>query len=212
MRYLIYDIETVMNDMAKDYYAEKEYSAPANYKDPEKIRVAVEESRAKDSQRSGLYWWTAKIICIGVTDVVMGTSKSFCFDDEKTVLQQFFAYINEITTTTLIGTPVILVGKSSEEFDKPMIVGRALANEISIPNLFKAQHPIRDVDHMFSKSRSCAQVSSLSNYAWGLGIGGKINSGSQVQAMYDAGEIERIKEYCLDDNRIVAEMIKRYNQ
>lgn len=205
---IAFDIETVRNARSRAYYDAKEYEAPSNYKDPDKIKAAIEEKRAADFAKAALTWWTAQICSIHAS-VVTDPEVSFGLssDDEASLLIRFFCWLEDIGGFQLIG-------KSSADFDLPMLIGRAIALNIGIPSWWRANRSYEDVDQFFSRSHACGQRSSLENYAWGMGIDGKLGNGAQVQDLYEkallSGDWNEMNRYCRRDKEIAAEMIRRF--
>lgn len=200
MSYIFYDIETVKNERADSYFATKQYEPAANLKDPAKIEASIAEKRAKDLEKAPLHWWTGKVVCIGA--IHGDECLTFSGEDEAVNLAKFFDWALDIDCP--------LIGKSGDYFDMPFIVGRCLANDMGIPGFLRPGRSIQDVDQIFSFSSHCDQRSNLANYAFGLGIQGKTGHGSDVAAMYEAKEWEKLETYCIRDVEIVAEMMKRW--
>lgn len=201
--YICFDIETARNDSANAYYdryADK--LAPKNLKDPQKIQEAVD----KKKNQAGLHWWTGKVIAIGAE--VPGYEPICFMGDEFTILNKFRDWLYDVDGFHCMS----LLGKSSSGFDIPFLIGRYMVYDCGIPKHLMKDRVIQDVDHMFSYSQSCSQVSRLEDYAWGLGIKGKSSEGSKVQEMYDNEQHFDIRDYCLQDVKIVAQMAKRYRE
>lgn len=217
----IFDIETYENPKAEAYYARKEYKAPGNYKDPAKIAAYVEEARAKDRKNAALHWWTGLVTCVGVGDLNKNV-RTFSFAGivnrqvvdpievlsvEKTLLVDLFKHLEE-------NPGVELIGKRSRDFDIPYLIGRAMAHDIGIPLALRQHEPnkLLDIEHIFSTSRSCGQVCSLNDMAWGLGIDAKLGKGTDALDWFREGLYDKIDTYCAGDVRITAEVFKRYNK
>lgn len=210
--YASWDIETVPNERAEEIIDQQVFDPPANYKDPEKIKAHLAEAKRKAYDRAALNWWTGQIVSIAVSPP---GEPSFvvCSDDESHLVRAFFDYV--------LGYPDLdLVGKSSDYFDTPFLIGRALALDLGLPLFLRRHHrgTITDVDQIFSFSASCDQRSNLANYAFGLGIEGKSGSGCQVAEWFQRavlGEKEyfkRIADYNVQDTLIVLEMMKRFQK
>lgn len=199
-----FDIECVRQESADAYYDSKDYKPAKNLKDPKKIQASIEAKRQTDKDNAVFKWFVSKVICISI--VHNGKKRTWSGDHEADVITGLFDYMQ--------GRPgAVLVGKSSHLFDTPFLIGRTLANDIGMPLcLVPEAKPIRDVDHIFSHSSRCSQVSSLADYAHGLGVEGKSNDGSNVALMHERGEWDEIKSYCEQDAMIVYEMIKRYRR
>lgn len=111
-----------------------------------------------------------------------------------------------------------MIGKNSEDFDRPFCIGRALHHNIGVPLEWQQAYAIKDVDHIFSRSRACGQIGKLNDYAYGIGFTAKTNEGSNVADMYnrmllgdEQAEVE-LKEYNIQDALIVSEMVRRYQK
>jgi DNA polymerase elongation subunit (family B) len=209
MTYLVLDIETVKNNKAEEYIEKfNTYSAPSNYKDVEKIEQYILNAKAKDLESAGLKWWTGKIICIGCYDMLGKKEYVFYGDDEKKIIVDLFTLIERDSYTGIIG-------KSSSDFDIPFIIGRALRHNTGLPKILQHEK-LDDVNKMFSFSKTSQQITSLTNYAWGMEIDGKLGHGSAVQTMYNLAMMgddtawTDIVSYCKRDVQIVVEMITRY--
>jgi hypothetical protein len=198
-----YDIETVPNDRAAAYFAAKTYQPDGRLTDPVKIQASIEEKRAKDAEKAGLYWWTGKVCCLSLQSLEQQDSGTFHGEDEAELLCQVF---------DLLKADDKLLGKSSEYFDSPFLVGRCLALDIGVPEFLRPYRPIQDIDHIFSFSSQCDQRSNLANYAHGLGIEGKNGHGSEVAGLYNEKKWDELRDYCRQDVAIVAEMYRRWKK
>lgn len=208
---IAFDIETIRRPDTDDYFKSKVYKAPGNLKDPEKIRAAIDEKRKSDYEDAALYWWLNQVVCITAIPLLdPDRAAAFYGDDEKKLLCDFFNQSFAWNSTPR------LVGKSSKHFDEPVLVGRSLARDIGIPEFLRTTQSPRDVDDLFAFSSQCSQRSTLSNYAYGLGISGKIGRGDDVAQWHaeatlgNADKWGLIAAYCLQDSKIVAEMMRRW--
>lgn len=241
MSYVLFDIETVANDRADEYYAARVYrpskkladpnkipTTIAKIKDPElkarriaeykaeqqeKIDKSVSQREFKDRRQAALHWWTGKVCCISYWDLASHKGSRLVDVDELSLLCNFFTILDQDYPNRG------LIGKSAYDYDIPFLVGRALAHNIGlVPHLRLVKGRLQDIDHMFSRSKQCAQVSTLDNYAWGLGIDGKLAKGSDVQGMYDNALLngpqwlDKIGDYCDQDVAITVEMMTRYEK
>lgn len=211
-----FDIETYHN-MKSLEYDDTDVKAPGNYKDPDKIEHYIANARAKQIEKHPLYWWTGKIICIVARKFKSDEPQHVIFsgEDEKIILEHF--------TTFLVGdvcNTVHLIGKSSNHFDIPFIIGRYLANDMPIPNALTLRGWNECIDDLLSYSKHCDQRTSLKNYAFGLNIEGKSACAEQSLGWYRnilAGENpkenwDKIIGYCMQDVNIVWEFARRYYQ
>lgn len=204
------DIETAAF-RAEEYVENKKYSAPKNWKDPDKIAAKIDDQRQADVKKAALHWWTGKVICTSVTDVISGQSQSFYCLEEIDLLVDLITYLNGKMGNTF---GYHIIGKNVNEFDLPFIRGRLMYHNLGLPTWLRQNNRIEEIDHCFSRSKSSAQVGKLSDYAFGLDIQGKIDdiSGADVPAMYIDGQLEKIVEYCERDTQIVAEIYRRYER
>lgn len=208
--FITWDIETVANAAAKDYFARKVYKAPANWKDPQKIEQHITEARHEDQQKAALRWWTGQVVCISLRWIHTGRSVTYVGPREENVLRQ------ALDTLSLEAERPFLIGKSADIFDTPFIRGRLLALDLGIPEFLRPYRPVDDLDQIFGFSSRADQRGKLTDYAFGLGISGKTGHGTDVQAWFDRAELGdeamwgKIAGYCADDNDINFEMLRRW--
>ena len=198
------DIETAANGKASAYWDQKGFSAPGNYKDEAKIKAAIEEKRMESRGKSGLYPWTARVTCIVCFD---GEWHTFYGEEEAVILRDFGTYLSTKGNA-------VLTGKNFLTFDNPMLVGRYIAHDLGVPAILRPTDQPRDVDHAFGFSSQSIR-GSLKDYAWLMGIQGKLAHGSQAQTMFDeaAFDPEKWKDlvsYCQQDVAITHEFLTRY--
>lgn len=209
---LAIDIETVPNQSADAYVDQEKFEAPANYKDPEKISQAIMQKRQAALDKAALRWWTGKVICIGIVDVDNGWSEVLAGDDEAAILDDFFSLLS------VKFRDYYLTSKSGKDFDFPFLVGRAMANNIGLPPQLFSRYQITDVNEIFGRHSTATQRGKLSDYAWGLGIDGKMGSGGDIGHWYNLARLgdeaawKYIRDYCLRDTEIVAKILKRYQK
>jgi len=204
------DIETAPY-RAEEYTDKKVYNAPANWKDQDKIAAKVAEMRAADIKKAALHWWTGRVVCISVTDVISGKPQSFFEPEEKNLLRDFATYMSGKSSSNFAWH---IIGKNVLDFDLPFLRGRMMYHDLGLPAWLRPNHSIEDIDHIFGRSRASGQHGKLSDYAFGLDIKGKLDdiSGEEVPQMYIDGHIERIVEYCEQDTQIVAEIYRRFER
>jgi hypothetical protein len=206
MKTACFDIETVPNSEAENWVNSQLPKAPANYKDPLKIAAKELENREKLRDKLALHWWTGRVVLICAS--VDGLNHSFISRDEVQILHWFADFLKDHQISTLMG-------KSSDDFDVPFLVGRYIANDIGIPSVLQPYNNrvVQDIDQWFGHRSS--QQSTLENYAWGMGIRGKTASYKKVAEWWD-GYLDGNKEsmpqliaYCAQDVAIVSEFLKR---
>ena len=114
-------------------------SAPANYKDPEKIAAYVKEKEAEQTDRAGLDMDLCRITGIGTylsnvpsLDVMVKLAKNE--SDERAMLSQLAGGLEGVT----------LISFNGLKFDWPILMRRALYLGVSFPTIsldrFKSNH------------------------------------------------------------------------
>ena len=201
---IVFDIETIANERASEYFDKHYKVKTGNRKDPEKIKEYVEAQKAEARKKAGLHWWTGQVVAICAWCNVTDDSFKKVDADEARLLLDFRDFI---ATAHHFSSNRSLIGKSSKDFDAPFLIGRYMANGIRPHAMFKS---VEDIDHFFSHSRSNSQVTSLANYAWGLGLDGKLEDSSKVQELWDTGHHQVILEHCWRDVEITRDVIRLY--
>ena len=194
-RYLVLDIETIVDwDLVRRFFG-------------------MPEDATRDQLKEALYGkYTSGFapppfhipICIALIDVDCDTCKVTNAavlenPDEKSLLQQFWK-----VTRFRKGNPVRtgFITFNGRGFDLPCLFLRSLKHRIPIQvwernrYSFESAHDIcDDLSEFGATSRlSLDLVSKL------LGLPGKTDTtGSMVEELYNQGEKERIKNYCMDD-------------
>lgn len=205
MKLFAIDIETVsQGGRADDYTNEKDYKAPSNYKDEEKIEANIEAQRSKARAKHGLHWWTGKVVSCAVVDVFGDTPDAVYYGhDEEDILRHVAEHI---------GSHSKLIGMCSEGFDFPFLVGRYMANMMRVPGVLKRKYATLDVNKFFGWSSQSGQRGKLDDYAQGIAYAGKPDNldGSQVQGMYNT-----IIKADMNDDRLTAvatwKQLEKYN-
>jgi predicted PolB exonuclease-like 3'-5' exonuclease len=202
------DIETVSQGQRANAYTDGLMPKTGNLKDPAKIKVAIEEKREEARSKHGLHWWTGKIISVAMCGVDHKLEHVIAGHDEADILTELANSLNHKAVT--------LVGKNSKDFDFPFMIGRYMANNLSVPRVFKDRSNSLDVMDIFSRNMSSAQYGKLADYAHGLGLGEKLLHGGMVQNLYNeilAGDISKwkdITDYNMQDAKLTAEIARRY--
>lgn len=210
---ILWDIETAANQRAKDYFSRKVYKAPSNWKDKAKIEDYVSTARHEEQSKAGLRWWTGRIVCASLR--WLGDKKerkTFVGPDEAELIRCVFDLLEAESQTP------VLIGKNGDTFDRPFLIGRALALDLGIPHCLRPWRPIDDVNQMFGHSARCDQIGKLDEYAFGLGVKMKSGHGSDIQAWTNLAELgdevywDKIAGYCKGDVDIIHEMLRRWEK
>jgi len=90
--------------------------------------------------KAGIYSEFSRVLCVSVAesfeieDKVQWNSKSFFHDNEKELLQDLSAFLNENCPQI---NQVKIIGHNLREFDIPFLIRRMLINEVQLPKVFK---------------------------------------------------------------------------
>jgi 3'-5' exonuclease len=110
-----------------------------------------------------------------------------------------------------------LVTYNGRGFDLPVIALRCLRHGVSMPFAFDKGFRYRysDEGHLdlfdFLSDHGAARVGSLDALAHLVGLPGKVGvDGSQVEGLYNAGQLPLIKNYCLSDVTQTAFLLLRF--
>jgi predicted PolB exonuclease-like 3'-5' exonuclease len=111
-----------------------------------------------------------------------------------------------------------LVTFNGRSFDLPVIMLRCLRHGVPMRFFFDDRdyrYRFTDAGHIdlydFLSEHGAAKVGSLDAIAHVIGLPGKVGvDGSQVEGLYNAGQIELIKNYCLADVAQTAFVLLRY--
>jgi hypothetical protein len=212
------DIETATQGRASNIFTDGDYyKAPSNFKDPEKIEANINQQKEKARDKHALYWWTGKVISLSIIDVFGDEEdKVFYGHNEATILKQAFDVFDR--------PRVYLIGKSSNNFDFPFMIGRYLANKQRVPAVLRKRYSMFDTDNFFGFSAASGQRSKLDTYAYAIGMDSKPMHGSQVGELYNsiiAAEMakdlkeanrlwKKLADYNLFDSEVVSNLAKGY--
>jgi len=111
-----------------------------------------------------------------------------------------------------------LVSYNGRSFDLPVLALRCLRHGVPLRFFFQDKdyrHRYSDSGHIdlydFLSEHGAARVGSLDAIARVVGLPGKVGvDGSQVEGLYNAGQLDMIKKYCLTDVAQTAFLFLRY--
>jgi len=183
--YLVFDLETVL--------------------DPELPPPPPREPDKKDGLPAPIHW---RIVAFGAAmlqpvegggfDVRIGhMGEKFETWTERGAIAAFIE--------TLTRRNPVVSGWNSRSFDMPIVHARAFRYGLPFPHLFRSGlrrrydgHHIDVMDEM--SEHGATRPARAGETAKAMGLPGKLDvDGSSVEALYQAGEIERIIAYCLQD-------------
>jgi len=186
-------------------------------------QIGKEGESAEDLYgRAGIYSEFGKIVCISAGKIFRKGKerayrvKSYCGDDEKTILQEF-----SVMLTTFMANPAHRIcAHNGQEFDFPFIARRMLINGLQLPLVLDIAGAkpweIKDVmidtlqlwkfgdyKHYTSLELLCA--------IFNIPTPKDDIDGSQVAGIYyKEFDIQRIARYCEKDTLAIAQLILRF--
>jgi len=183
------------------------------------LKYHAEETRESIYSRAGIYAEFGRVVCISC-GIIQGSGdqkriiiKSFCCDEEKTLLAEFIEMLRKWTQ----GEPKFLCAHNGKEFDFPYLCRRFIINELPIPGILNiAGKKPWDVNHLDTlelwKFGDFKSYTSLNLLAHTLGIPTPKDDidGSKVWEVYwNEKNIQRIVTYCQKDVITVAQVFLR---
>jgi 3'-5' exonuclease len=131
-------------------------------------------------------------------------------DDEPGMLADFSSFVEQWRPH--------LVTFNGRSFDLPVIMLRCLRHGVPLHFFFQDRdyrYRFTDAGHIdlydFLSEHGAARVGSLDAIAHVIGLPGKVGvDGSQVEGLYNSGQIQLIKNYCLMDVAQTAFVLLRY--
>ena len=182
---IVFDIETCPQDEERLIALAPTFEPDSRLKDPDKIKANLEKQKANYIERAALDWKTANIVLIGIGD---GKAYAPIQGNEADVLKSFFDIVK-----TSIANEVPFGGHNVKGFDFPMIVNRARALRVNIPNgilsFFKGRaywsEFVFDTLEMFSfGDRQRIEGNGVEDICRALGIKGKLGDGAAFPALW----------------------------
>lgn len=197
MNPLFCDIETGPCSEDKAQAFMPEFEAPANYKDPEKIKAHLDAQRKTWRESCALSALTGNVLCVGMMDDVLNFMVRE--GDEKEIIASTFSKVME-----RLHCGSCVVGFCIRSFDMPFLIRRAWALGVEVPaTLFDRgrylHESIIDVAERWAcGSRDPRDRISLKNLATHLGIGEKTGDGADFAQLY-ATDRTKALEYLRTD-------------
>jgi predicted PolB exonuclease-like 3'-5' exonuclease len=197
---VIVDLECVGIDTAGDYV--EPVSAPANYKDPEKIAAYMDEARAAQIAKCALDPDLARIVALGVANENgIAVSVNRDEDEERAILGTFWAAHDGATYITFNG----------HGYDLPMLMRRSLYLGVGYPaiNIDRYRSPHIDLMQRLTFN-GVLKPHSLKFYCkrFGIPVDDAI-SGADIPALVKAGEWDKVRAHCESDVRLTYALAAR---
>ncbi len=209
MKTIVFDIETVPQNEERILALAPEFKPAANLKDPEKIAASIADKKRKYIEDAALDWKTAEVVLIGMGD---GVDFNSMIADEKDLLRDFLAIIHSaLCDGHAVG------GHNVKGFDLPMIINRARALGLKIPDgiiTFWKGRPqwaenIFDTLEILSFGKSF-EGNGVEDVSRALGLPGKLGNGGDFPLMWSADR-ERAIAYNRRDVELEIEIARMCN-
>lgn len=208
---LVIDIETVAitNDYAQlPEVLQKQWERKSKIISNKETLELSSEERFKT--KAGIYAEFGKVVCIGMGIFNSKTNdwelrlKSICNKDEKVLLTEFVAIVQQLEKQH---KDVIFCGHNIKEFDIPYLCRRMLINEIALPkSMHLSGKKPWEINHLDTlelwRFGDYKHYTSLELMAAVLGIETPKDDidGSMVNAVFwEEDNLEKISVYCLKD-------------
>ena len=172
-----------------------------NLKDEKKIAAKIEEAREAFKTTAALHWPTARITCIGLA-WENDSFDAYSSPNEHEILEYFWTNIKDERICTWNGY----------EFDIQIIIIRSIINGVAVPRKIRGRkYPAITDDHvdMMQMLTDCGKYVSLNTAAKTLLGKEKSGSGKDAIEYWNNGDIEKLKDYCMDDVKITMEIWKK---
>ncbi len=181
-----------------------------------KFRFLQNETPETQYKKAGIFAEFAKVICIsvGYFNENKFRLKSFYGDNEKLVLQNFAALLNEHFNKK----DHLLCAHNGKEFDFPFLCRRMLVNSIKLPKTLniagKKPWEVNHIDTMelwkFGDYKSFTSLSLLAAI-FNISTPKDDIDGSDVARVYwEEKDLPRIVTYCQKDVLTVAQLVLRF--
>lgn len=201
-RRIVLDIETVGDPGVADLL--DPVSAPANYKDPQKIADYIAEASKKQIENAGLEADLCEIVAIGLLIEGRDGEPIVMTRGDRTEGKLIHAAWKAIETRSVIGF-------NSLSFDLPVLIRRSQLLGIPVPdvNLDRYRSPHIDLKQRLSFN-GVITWRSLKFYARRFGIPCHDQTdGAQIAALVAAGNWQAVADHCRSDVKLTAQLAAR---
>jgi 3'-5' exonuclease len=204
---MVIDIETFALDAAAEFIEEP--SAPANYRDPEKIAAYIKEATSKAISKCALDPDLCRIVAVGWSHEDgrdSGVEVARNTDQERALLAEIWFSAAKIDR---------LVGFNLLAFDLPVMIRRSQYLEVEIPstvlNLDRYRTPHVDLMERLSFNGKI-KAHSLNFYCKRFGIEvDDPSTGSDIDALVRAEEWDAVAAHCRADVNKTSQLAERLN-
>jgi len=210
---LFLDIETAPADPSR-WQPKEPITAPATYKDADKIAAYVEEKRTEAHGKTSFDVHAGRLLCVGfaVNDGPVAVAYDETLANVRPLLDALADAFNEAKRADKSGR-VLVCGHNIATFDAPWLWRLAVKHQHRLANLLpyrKWGDGLIDTMTMWSATNPRDMV-GLDRIARFLGIEGKDDGmdGSKVWPAYQLGQHDRIRHYCAHDVELVRHVYQR---
>lgn len=152
-----------------------------------------------DIETDGLNAMKDRITCISCLSVMGDVINTFCGEDEKKILEEFWSrYIDNLKIITFNG----------DGFDIPFIIKRSLINNIKMKKIGTLVD-LRKIVNGFFYSYNKYEKGTLNDWSNVLGFGDKDSNGEEMIKAFERNDYEFIKEHCEEDVKLTKALYKR---
>lgn len=203
---VVFDIETAPLPESELQGMMPEFSAPSNWKDPDKIKAHIEEQKKKWVEEAALSALTGRVLAIGV---LIG-DEFICIADpapEAQILHEFWDMMQ-------LGGGLLshMVGFNIFQFDLPFLIRRSWKMGVTVPlGIRRGRYwgdQITDLRDVWQCGDRQAHV-SLDSIAKHLDVGAKTGSGADFSKLW-AIEREKAMAYLKNDLELTAAIAKKF--
>lgn len=208
---IVLDIETIpTQSIVMQEYILKNVKAPANYKDADKIAAYINEAKPEALDKAAFFGQTNHIVCIGfaIDDGPVGALQLEKIEDEAELIKAFYGILIGELGDSYGNT---FVGHNISGFDLRVLKQRSMILRCPFPGFIPFDGKPWDknpYDTMIQWAGAKESV-KLETLAQAFGLPGKTTDGSQVYKMWQAGQFNKIQDYCMADVELTRQVYKR---
>ena len=192
MREVVLDIETV----------------PCSPREWKNLVSKAPSLKKKFRGEAALDWATGRIVCIGLLFMEGANEEEVCLAraEEAGLLAEFWKAIRRDDR---------IIGHNVLGFDLPYIQARSVVCKVEPSRGFDLRRystgPVYDTMQVWANWER-QKFPKLETLAAIFELDGKKGSGEQVVKWFDAGDWEKIKDYCMQDVRLTRDVYRRLKQ
>lgn len=176
-------------------------------KDPAKIKADIAKKQTEVLDKAALSPRTGRVVCVGIgirklDDAKMAWWEFAAFLDEVNEEEKLLRIIDDTLADNIHGHLITFDGR---RFDLPFMAARAMKHGMALRYKWPlGYHPLHiDLFELLGKEGGLD--------AWAMGLLGrsKTTAGSEIAGMVEGERWNEIREHCLEDIRMTAELFDR---